>query len=75
MPFQLYTVSDKKEPIRTSGGLQVVPDYTFDDAPPPKIIVIPAQGADSPRMLEWIRQSAAAHRRRHVGLHRRFCAG
>lgn len=58
MPFQLYTVSDKKEPIRTSGGLRVVPDYTYDDAPPPKIIVIPAQGADSPRMLEWIRQSA-----------------
>ena len=57
MPFELYTVSDKKEPIRVSGGLQVVPDYTFEDAPAPKVIVIPAQGGDSPRMLAWIKQA------------------
>jgi hypothetical protein len=25
MPFQLYTVSDKKDPIRISGGMKVVP--------------------------------------------------
>jgi transcriptional regulator GlxA family with amidase domain len=57
MPFHLYTVSDKKDPIRISGGMKVVPEYTFDDAPPPKIVVIPAQGGRSPRMLEWIRQT------------------
>jgi transcriptional regulator GlxA family with amidase domain len=58
MPFELYTVSESKEPIRTSGGLRVVPDYTFDDAPPPKVIVIPAQGGETPKMLEWIRKAA-----------------
>jgi YHS domain-containing protein/putative intracellular protease/amidase len=58
MPFELYTVSDSREPIRVSGGMQVVPDFTFDDAPPPKVIVIPAQGGETPRMLEWIRKSA-----------------
>ena len=58
MPFELYTVSDTKDAIRTSGGMQVVPDHTFDDAPQPRIIVIPAQGGESPRMLEWIRQMA-----------------
>src|SRR6478672_7484674 len=42
MPFQLYTVSDSRDPIRVSGGMHIVPDYTFEDAPAPKIIVIPA---------------------------------
>ena len=56
MPFRFYTVSDSKNPIRVSGGMQVVPDYTFDDAPPPKVVVIPAQGGKSPKMLDWIRR-------------------
>lgn len=47
MPFQLYTVSDTRRPIRASGGMQVVPDYTFEDAPPPGVVVVPAQGGDS----------------------------
>jgi putative intracellular protease/amidase/YHS domain-containing protein len=58
MPFELYTVSDSKEPIRVSGGMKVIPDFTFDDAPPPKVIVIPAQGGETPMMLDWIRKSA-----------------
>lgn len=59
MPFRLYTVAETKAPIRMSGGLQVVPDATFDDAPPPKIIVIPAQGGATPKMREWIKKSYA----------------
>ena len=43
MPFRLYTVAETKKPIRTSGGMQIVPDYTIENAPPPKVIVIPAQ--------------------------------
>src|SRR6266403_771222 len=42
MPFHLYTVAETKKPIRTSGGMQIVPDYTMQNAPPPKVIVIPA---------------------------------
>jgi len=59
MPFELYTVSDTREPVRISGGMRIVPDHTFADAPPPKVIVIPAQGGESPRMLEWIRKAAS----------------
>lgn len=58
MPFRLYTVGETKKPIRTSGGMQVVPDYTIQDAPPPKVIVIPAQSPASPAVLEWIRKSS-----------------
>jgi putative intracellular protease/amidase/YHS domain-containing protein len=54
MPFRLYTVAETKKPIRTSGGMQIVPDYTIQNAPPPKVIVIPAQSEPGPAVLEWI---------------------
>jgi transcriptional regulator GlxA family with amidase domain len=54
--FRLYTVSDSREPVKTSGGMRIVPDYTFDDAPRPAIVVVPAQSGRSPKMLEWIRK-------------------
>jgi putative intracellular protease/amidase/YHS domain-containing protein len=56
-PFHLYTVSDKISPITAGGGMKVVPDYTFANAPAPKVIVIPAQSEPSKAMLDWIRQS------------------
>src|SRR5438477_11310677 len=56
-PFRLYTVSDKTEPIQAGGGMQIIPDYTFANAPAPKVIVIPAQSKPSEAMLKWIRES------------------
>jgi len=56
-PFRLYTVSDKISPITAGGGMKIVPDYTFGNAPAPKVIVIPAQSEPSKAMLDWIRQS------------------
>jgi putative intracellular protease/amidase/YHS domain-containing protein len=58
MPFRLYTVAETKKPIRTSGGMQIIPDYTIQNALPPKVIVIPAQSPPSPAVLEWIRKSS-----------------
>lgn len=57
-PFSLYTVSDKIDPITAGGGMKIVPNYTFANAPAPKVIVIPAQSEPSKAMLEWIRQSS-----------------
>src|SRR5207248_7975781 len=57
-PFRLYTVSDTTKPIHASGGMQIVPDYTFANAPAPKVIVIPAQSEPSRAMLDWIRKSS-----------------
>lgn len=54
-PFQLYTVSDKTDPIEASGGMKIVPDYTFENAPAPKVVVIPAQ-AGSPALHAWLRK-------------------
>jgi putative intracellular protease/amidase/YHS domain-containing protein len=56
-PFRLYTVSESTSPIHTSGGMKIVPDYTFENAPAPKVIVIPAQSKPSGATLEWIRRS------------------
>jgi putative intracellular protease/amidase/YHS domain-containing protein len=56
-PFRLYTVSESTSPIHASGGMKIVPDYTFENAPAPKIIVIPAQSQPSEATLEWIRKS------------------
>ena len=56
-PFRLYTVSDKTDPIHAGGGMKIVPDFTFANAPAPRVVVIPAQSEPSPAMLKWIRES------------------
>ena len=55
MPFQTYTVADSTQPV-TLGGIKIIPDYTFADAPKPKVVVIPAQGGQTEAMLNWIRK-------------------
>ena len=56
LPFDLMTVSEKTE-IVTSGGLKLVPNYTFANVPETKVVVIPAQqGSDA--MIEWLRKVA-----------------
>jgi putative intracellular protease/amidase/YHS domain-containing protein len=56
-PFHLYTVSESTSPIRTSGGMKIVPEFTFENAPAPKVIVIPAQNKPSEATLEWVRKA------------------
>lgn len=56
--FNTYTVAEKKTPITAGGGMKIMPDFTFADAPAPKLIVIPAQGGAGTAMIEWIRTAA-----------------
>jgi putative intracellular protease/amidase/YHS domain-containing protein len=55
--FELYTVADSLKPISAS-GMKIAPDYSFETAPAPKLIVIPAQGGATTSMLGWIRTSS-----------------
>jgi putative intracellular protease/amidase/YHS domain-containing protein len=55
--FEVYTVAESLKPISAS-GMKIVPDYTFETAPAPKLIVIPAQGGATPAMIDWIRKSS-----------------
>jgi transcriptional regulator GlxA family with amidase domain len=57
MPFQLFTVAERGDTLRVTGGMQVTPDYTIADAPPPRVIVIPAHRG-SPALVEWIRRAS-----------------
>ena len=54
MPFELFTVSDTTEIVVGSAGLKLVPNYSFENAPSPKVVVIPAQGGRSRSMFEWL---------------------
>ena len=56
--FSLYTVAESKEPVTTSGGMKILPNYSFDTAPAPKVIVIPAQQDPTKALLNWIRASS-----------------
>lgn len=56
--FRPYTVAATAAPIKASGGMTIIPEYTFATAPQPKVIVIPAQSEPSDAMLDWIRTVA-----------------
>ncbi len=54
MPFRLYTVAATSEPIRATGGLHIIPDYTVDNAPTPHLVVVPALRGNA-ALHEWLR--------------------
>lgn len=57
--FKPYFVAASKEPVMVGGRMRVVPDYTFANAPAPKVIVIPAMRDDVPaEMIDWIREAS-----------------
>jgi transcriptional regulator GlxA family with amidase domain len=56
-PFALWTVAERKEPLRVSGGLAVVPDQAFGDAPAPDLVVVGAH-RPSEAELAWLRKVA-----------------
>ena len=70
--FSLYTVAATGEPLRTTGsgdgigprrersGLKFIPDYTFADAPQPRLLFMGAQaGRTNVAKRDWIRTVAA----------------
>jgi transcriptional regulator GlxA family with amidase domain len=59
MPFNVYTVSDLLKPV-DANGLTIVPNYSFDNAPKPQIIVIPAQGGRGAAQKAWLLANSAA---------------
>ena len=55
LAFELFTLSDSTEMVNSGTGLQLLPNYSFANAPAPHVVVIPAQrGSDSIR--EWLRK-------------------
>ena len=53
--FQTFTVSESLAPVK-AGGLTIIPDYTFDNAPETDIVVEPAQRGNSEKYLGYLRR-------------------
>jgi transcriptional regulator GlxA family with amidase domain len=56
MPFKLWMVSDKMDPVTVESGMKLVPDYTFANVPEVKVVVVPAQ-TGSKEMREWLKKT------------------
>ena len=52
--FKLFTVAADTSTIEASGGLAIQPHYSYDSAPDPHVVVIPAH-ASTEQTLDWLR--------------------
>lgn len=50
--FEVFTVGESREPIDQS----LIPDYTYEDAPQARVIVVPGE-ADSLALSEWLKKA------------------
>lgn len=57
-PFELFTVGPTEAMLTMTGGLQVKPHYSINNAPQPHVIVVPAQSATD-ETRAWLRKAAA----------------
>jgi transcriptional regulator GlxA family with amidase domain len=67
-PFRVSTVARARAAVRATGGLEVVPAFSFADAPPVDLLVVPGGYGTRPLLedeetLAWIRATAARARR------------
>jgi transcriptional regulator GlxA family with amidase domain len=59
--FNVYTVSEHRETLRTHTGLQVIPAYSLNDCPPPDILVVPGGNSNLPAenkaLADWLTET------------------
>ena len=63
-PFEVLLVAERPDPIRTTGGMTVLPHFTFENCPHLEILVCPGgwgtrSELKNPVMLDWLRARAA----------------
>jgi len=58
--FRIYSVAERREPLSTSMGMTVVPDFAMADAPSPDVLVVPGGNVPlgSEATLQWIKTSS-----------------
>jgi transcriptional regulator GlxA family with amidase domain len=62
-PFEVLLVAEHPGPVTTSGGMTVMPHYTFENCPRLDILVVPGgwgtrQELNNPIMLAWLQARA-----------------
>ena len=55
--FELFTVSSSTDPVEGNSGLRIVPRYSYENAPQPHVVVVPAHDATE-ETLAWLRKVA-----------------
>lgn len=60
---RVVTIAEKTDPIICSNGMKVIPQYTFDTAPDPDLILVPGTNnleaaPTRQRSIEWLKQLA-----------------
>lgn len=64
-PFVVHVISQQADLIRARNGLQVKPDFSFDNAPPLDILIVPGgYGAEqieihNELLIRWLQERAA----------------
>ena len=66
-PFHVFTVAQSPETLHATGGLRVIPDHAFADAPRIDLLVVPGGFGTRPLLddhatLDWIRKTARGAR-------------
>lgn len=51
--FHLFTVAPSLAPVTMTGGLEIKPTYSIENAPQPDVIVVPAQ-TGAPALTQWL---------------------
>ena len=63
-PFEVFTVAKTSDPVTATGGLVVVPHYSWTTAPPIDLLVVPGGFGTRPLLedretTEWIKRTSA----------------
>ena len=63
-PFEVLLISQSSPPVKTTGGMKVIPDFTFDHCPPLDILVVPGgwgtrREMNNQAMLSFVRTRAS----------------
>jgi len=64
-PPRVFTVAKEKGPVKTFEGLTLIPHYSFADAPPIDLLVVPSAehnmdtDLQDEKLLAWVRQTGA----------------
>lgn len=63
-PFEVVLVAEQAAPVTTTGGMQVIPDFTFESCPDLDILIVPGGYGTrtemrNAKLVDWVRHQAA----------------
>ena len=68
--IEVFTIAERREPVKTAEGLRLLPDFTFTDAPPIDFLIVPSaensRGSDRENLalIDWVRRTG--HKARYT---------